>query len=111
MGVPAFELRQLLEAMRAFGEPFTLTYTHLPGTAGDESWRAHARGRTVTVREGAYGAKRRCRVVGGGRCTSSDLALLPAPRGWRYWPAKLLKSVPYAIVDDETPSEMLCYSP
>ena len=111
--VPAFELRRLLAAMRAFGEPFTLSYTHLPGATGDEHWRARAVGRTVTIKEKAHGVQSQCRASGPGglRCTSSDLALLPAPHGWRYWPAKLLLNVPYAIVDVESTTDLHCYSP
>lgn len=113
--LPSFELRRRLAEMRAYGAPFSLTYTQLPGVGGDEAWRAHASGRTVIIREtpqgGLKGGRRQCRVAGGGRCLPSDLALLPAPSGWLYWPGKLLLSVPYVVIDDEAPTELHCYSP
>ena len=50
--VPALEWKRLLrEALSHKGRPsFEVEYVHLPGTTGDETWRAFAWDRRVTVR-------------------------------------------------------------
>ena len=47
--LPAYELRRQLRDARLRAEPFEVTYTNLPGAAGDEQWRVHARGRTIKL--------------------------------------------------------------
>eukprot|EP00929_Paragymnodinium_shiwhaense_P096087 TRINITY_DN57583_c0_g1_i1.p1 TRINITY_DN57583_c0_g1~~TRINITY_DN57583_c0_g1_i1.p1 ORF type:complete len:561 (+),score=56.93 TRINITY_DN57583_c0_g1_i1:197-1879(+) len=60
--VPAQELSRMLFEARAMGENFSITYTHLPGTLGDETWRASALGRKIMCNISSIGE----------RCSSAD---------------------------------------
>lgn len=119
--LPAFEFRRLLGTMRAHGAAFTLTYTHLANVTGSETWRANGGGRRIVLCEKGVHHKvvrqcsQSCRVVGGGKCLTSDLGLLPAvdaasASSWVHWPAKLLLSVPSVILKGEV-GKVHCYSP
>ena len=86
--LPAFELRRLLEEVRATGESFTLTYVKLPGGASDGcTWRGNATGPRVTLIEDGRGG-RRCTETSAGTfaallpsmaCRGDEIALQPPP--------------------------------
>lgn len=80
----AFELRRALALARASGEAFSLTYVRLPGTAGDEAWRASSSGVRVHLAEDGRGG-RRCVLPSGSlfgdpSCEPSEIAMLPPPK-------------------------------
>ena len=55
----ALELRRIMAEVRAAGEAFSLTYSHLPGAEGDEAWRREARvNDTLVVHGGREGRPR-----------------------------------------------------
>jgi hypothetical protein len=49
--LPAFEVRRLLEEIRATGQAFELTYTQLKGNNPDTRWLGSGSGRTVQLHE------------------------------------------------------------
>lgn len=116
--LPAYELRRQLRDARAKGERFELVYTHLPGAAGDERWRATVGGRTIRLVEGA---RTSCTVLapgeGGARtCQADDVALAPFPRR-DYWARPVASALgalqswnPHPILEDVEPqTELHCY--
>ena len=92
--VPALEWRRLLkEAFTYKGRPsFVVDYVHLPGSAGDETWRAFAWGRRVHL-EVTNGEVTNCTVE---RNAEEDgkSSELPVPCGSNELPYKL-DSVPW----------------
>jgi len=84
--LPALELRRVLAEARERNESFSLEYSVLPGSRGDEEWRRSASSARVTLVEDGRGG-RTCTVVvaahgKGTWCGAGDLALAPPPSAW-----------------------------
>ena len=86
-------------------EAFTLRYTQLVGSRGDEAWRARSSGRLVTLVE--HGDGTRTCSAGRAPCTPSDLAMQPPP-GWVA--LKFLVNQPIPILEDDTDG-IHCFGP
>jgi len=61
--LPQTQLRRDLQDLRERGEPFSLTYSRLPGVRGDERWRASAEGDLVVRLDEDGQGGRRCEIL------------------------------------------------
>lgn len=115
--VPALELKRLLREAKSHDQDFDLTYAQLPGTKGDEYWRASAVKKmfSVEVRDGEV---TNCNFVGHGSedkkpCGPADLPMLSDDAV-----PTILKHISmhhaYPIVTDnmdELPPSIVCFGP
>lgn len=104
--VPAVELRRMIALARAHEARFSIEYTRLPGTRGDERWRATAGGAVVRYYEDVEKGFVSCLVTGRGLCEPDEVALQPAPPAWA---RKLLLFSPHPIIDDGAWGEVHCF--
>ena len=126
--VPALELKRLLGEAKRYDRDFELTYSQLPGTRGDEVWRATAVKRLfkVVVRDGQVTD---CRVTNFDSantsnsnmnktsspvpCAPTDLPMLP-DNSVPYLIQKLSMYHAYPIVTDDItklPPSIVCFGP
>lgn len=136
--VPALELKRLLREAKSYDSNFELTYAQLPGTRGDEVWRASAVKRlfevvvrdgqvtecTVTVMHDAVASKEHDNgkdmsnnstsvAPMSAPCSPTDLPMLP-DNAVPYWIQKLSMYHAYPIVTDDItkiPSSIVCFGP
>jgi uncharacterized membrane protein YphA (DoxX/SURF4 family) len=115
--VPALELKRLLREAKSHDGDFDLTYAQLPGTRGDEYWRASAVKRlfTVEVRDGQV---TKCDIFDGisnktAPCGPTDLPMLSDDAV-----PSILKRISmhhaYPIVTDDMdklPPSIVCFGP
>jgi len=118
--LPAFELRRLIAEAAARRQPFSLTYARLPGTTGDETWRATAAAATVEAHLDAAGALVACTRVEASSdddakhpCTETELVALP-PLPWLA--TKLVLYLPYPVqfrdpATQTPPPNIQCFGP
>jgi hypothetical protein len=106
--VPALELKRLLSEAKEMDQNFTLVYAQLPGTKGDEEWRAHAVERRVRV-EVRDGVVVLCHVQAGGvgaktACAPTDLPMLDYERSVPWWIRHTSLYHAYPIIKDYGPN-------
>ncbi|KAI2507835.1 hypothetical protein MHU86_6615 [Fragilaria crotonensis] len=130
--VPALELKRLLREAKRYDRDFELTYSQLPGTRGDEVWRATAVKRffEVVVRDGQVtkctvtnvvhstttlntGSNNHNQTTDPVPCAPTDLPMLP-DNAVPYLIQKLSMHHAYPIVTDDItklPPSIVCFGP
>jgi hypothetical protein len=119
--VPALELKRLLSEAKEKDRDFTLVYAQLPGTKGDEEWRAHAVERRVTVKV-RDGQVAQCHVQQGGRgkktpCAATDLPMIDYEKNVPWWIRHTSLYHAYPIIKDYGPDRnqvrptITCFGP